>query len=43
MGRLDGRLRLCGGMFTNYAIVQGVDTIVPVDIYVRAARPSRRC
>jgi len=24
----------CGGIFNNYAIVQGVDEIVPVDIYV---------
>ena len=34
LGDLHGRVRVAGGMFTNYAIVQGVDTIVPVDIYV---------
>jgi hypothetical protein len=30
-----------GGMFNNYGLIQGVDTIVPVDIYVPAARPAR--
>ena len=32
-----------GGMFNNYAVVQGVDHVVPVDIYLPAARRGRRC
>ena len=33
----------CGGVFNNYAILQGVDEIVPVDIYVAGcpAAPGR--
>ncbi len=30
----------CGGVFNNYAILQGVDTIVPVDIYVPGCPPN---
>ena len=34
-----GACASCGGMFNNYAIVQGVDHVVPVDMYLPGCPP----
>jgi NADH-quinone oxidoreductase subunit B len=34
-----GDCAACGGVFNNYAIVKGVDEVVPVDVYVAGCPP----
>jgi len=35
-----GACASCGGVFNNYAIIQGVDKIVPVDVHVPGCPPT---
>ena len=35
-----GACASCGGVFNNYAIVQGIDKVVPVDVFIPGCPPT---
>ncbi len=35
-----GACASCGGIFNNYAIVQGIDKVVPVDVFIPGCPPT---
>ena len=39
MGRCHGLRASTGGMYRSYAVMQGVDNIVPVGVYVSGCPP----